>query len=70
MGLRNVEARLSYLYSGDASLAFGVTDDRMATAALTIPALRVSRLPAGARCPDSPEGYDPLCVFSSSTTNL
>jgi two-component system, LytTR family, sensor kinase len=71
VGLRNVEARLNYLYSGDASLAFGVTGDRIAIAALTIPAL--SSQPAAVRegrhVHISAEGSDPLCVYSSSTTN-
>jgi len=39
VGLRNVEARLKYLYSGDASLHFTMADNRMATASLTFPAL-------------------------------
>src|SRR5580698_1344470 len=39
VGLRNVEARLKYLYSGDASLHFTMADNCMATASLTFPAL-------------------------------
>jgi len=39
VGLRNVEARLKYLYSGDASLRFTMSDNRMAAATLTFPAL-------------------------------
>ncbi len=39
VGLRNVEARLKYLYSGDASLHFTIADNCMATATLTFPAL-------------------------------
>ena len=39
VGLRNVEARLKYLYSGDASLHFNMADNCMATATLTFPAL-------------------------------
>jgi hypothetical protein len=39
VGLRNVEARLKYLYSGDASLRFTMADNRVATASLTFPAL-------------------------------
>jgi two-component system LytT family sensor kinase len=39
VGLRNVEARLKYLYSGDASLHFTLADDCVATACLTFPAL-------------------------------
>jgi LytS/YehU family sensor histidine kinase len=39
VGLRNVQTRLKYLYSGDASLRFTMADNRMATASLTLPAL-------------------------------
>jgi len=45
VGLRNVEARLKYLYSGDASLRFTMADNRLATASLTFPALNSQ--PAG-----------------------
>jgi two-component system LytT family sensor kinase len=45
VGLRNVEARLQYLYSGDASLHFTMADNRVATASLTFPALNSQ--PAG-----------------------
>lgn len=40
VGLRNTEARLRYLYSGDASLRLTVSDDHTATASLILPALR------------------------------
>ena len=39
VGLRNTEARLKHLYSGDAHLRLTVSDDRTATASLTLPAL-------------------------------
>jgi two-component system LytT family sensor kinase len=39
VGMRNVKARLKYLYSGDASLCFTMAENRMATASLTFPAL-------------------------------
>ena len=39
VGLRNTEARLKYLYSGDASLHLGVSEDRVATVRLILPAL-------------------------------
>jgi two-component system, LytTR family, sensor kinase len=39
VGLRNTEARLRYLYSGDASLHFAVSPDRVATASLRLPSL-------------------------------
>jgi two-component system LytT family sensor kinase len=45
VGLRNVEARLKYLYSGDASLHFTMADNRAATASVTFPALNSQ--PAG-----------------------
>ncbi|MGB7585083.1 MAG: histidine kinase [Terriglobales bacterium] len=45
VGLRNVEARLKYLYSGDASLRFTMADNQVATASLTFPALNCQ--PAG-----------------------
>lgn len=50
VGLRNTEARLRYLYSGDASLRLTVSDDHTATASLTLPALR-SQPPAVERQP-------------------
>jgi hypothetical protein len=39
VGLPNVEARLKYLYSGDAGLHFNMADNCMAVATLTFPAL-------------------------------
>ncbi|MGA2919771.1 MAG: hypothetical protein ABSE28_01605 [Candidatus Sulfotelmatobacter sp.] len=39
VGLRNTEARLKYLYSGDASVRLMVSEDRIATVSLTLPAL-------------------------------
>jgi two-component system, LytTR family, sensor kinase len=39
VGLRNAEARLKYLYSGDASVQLAVDEDRIATVSLTLPAL-------------------------------
>jgi sensor histidine kinase YesM len=40
VGLHNVEARLRYLYSGNASLSLSFAEDRIATARLTLPALK------------------------------
>ena len=40
VGLRNVEARLRYLYSGDATLRLNLGHDRTATATLSLPALQ------------------------------
>jgi hypothetical protein len=45
VGLRNTEARLKYLYSGDASLHLTVSVDRIATVRLILPALNSQ--PAG-----------------------
>ena len=39
VALRNTEARLKYLYSGDAHLRLTVSDDRTAAVSLTLPAL-------------------------------
>jgi two-component system LytT family sensor kinase len=39
VGLRNVEARLKYLYSGDASLRLAIAEDRTVTASLALPTL-------------------------------
>jgi two-component system, LytTR family, sensor kinase len=39
VGLRNTEARLKYLYAGDASLRLTFSEDHTATASLTLPAL-------------------------------
>lgn len=71
IGLRNIEARLKYLYSSEARLALTFNDDRTVSATVTLPALN-SR-PAdiqGRLVPRVVEGKDPLCVYSSSTTNL
>jgi two-component system LytT family sensor kinase len=64
VGLRNVEARLKYLYAGDASLRLAVAEDRTVTASLTLPTLN-SR-PSGAngrRALAASEANDPLCAF-------
>jgi two-component system, LytTR family, sensor kinase len=70
VGLRNAEARLKYLYSGDASLHLTVAEGRTATVSLVLPALNSQ--PAGLRgrnTQNALEGEDPLCAFSSSMTN-
>jgi two-component system, LytTR family, sensor kinase len=41
VGLRNTEARLKYLYAGDASLRLTFSADHTATASLTLPALHL-----------------------------
>lgn len=45
VGIRNVEARLKYLYFGDASIRFSLSDDHTASVRLCIPALnsRIAR---------------------------
>lgn len=68
VGLRNVEARLRYLYSGDASLCLAFDGDRSAVVTLVLPVLNSQP----ARSPDLPpvaEKEDSTCAFSSSTTN-
>jgi len=70
VGLRNAEARLKYLYSGDASLHLAIAQDRTAVVSLALPALNSQ--PAGLRgrnVQTALEGEDPLCAFSSSMTN-
>ena len=70
VGLRNAEARLKYLYAGDATLRFAIDEDHAASVNLVVPVLNSQ--PAGVQ-----EGHaetllekgDPLCAFSSSTTN-
>jgi hypothetical protein len=55
VGLRNTEARLKYLYSGEAHLRLTVSDDRTATVSLTLPALHAppasTERPIGRTCP-------------------
>lgn len=71
VGLRNAEARLKYLYSGEASLRLMLMEDRTATVRLTLPALSARIASLEENHPRSgPERKDPLCAFSSSTTNL
>ncbi len=71
VGLSNAEARLKYLYSGDANLHLTLGEDRTATVSLTVPALnsQPASVPAG-QVQTVLEGEDPICAFSSSTTNL
>ncbi len=49
VGLRNAQARLKYLYSGDARLQLEVSDDRVATVVLSVPALNSKQLSGNAR---------------------
>ncbi|MGB8770921.1 MAG: histidine kinase [Candidatus Korobacteraceae bacterium] len=70
IGLRNVEARLRYLYSGDASLHLSFGEDRTATVTLTLPALQFPPANVQARnVQPALEGKDQPCAFSSSMTS-
>jgi LytS/YehU family sensor histidine kinase len=70
VGLRNAEARLKYLYSGDASLQFSETEDHIATVRLRLPVLNAATANLQRQqTQKTPEGKDLICEFSSSTTN-
>lgn len=49
VGLRNAEARLKYLYSGDANLRLEISEDRTATVVLSLPALNSQKVSAERR---------------------
>lgn len=68
VGLRNADARLKYLYSGDASLRFLVSEDRVATATVFLPALR-SQPESAQKIKTLQQMKESLCAFSSSMTN-
>lgn len=71
IGLRNAQARLKYLYSGDARLNFSVAEDHTAIATLVLPALNSQ--PADSQASHfqtDVERENPSCAFSSSTTSL
>lgn len=64
VGLRNVEARLKFLYAGDASLRIAFAEDRTVTASLTLPTLNSRAGSANRRrAPAVSEANDPLCAF-------
>jgi len=69
VGLRNVEARLKYLYSGEASLHLAIAEDRTVTASLALPTLNSrpgnmnGRRAHAASDATTPETNDPLCAF-------
>jgi sensor histidine kinase YesM len=70
VGLSNAEARLKYLYSGDASLRFEISEDHVATVLLTLPELRSQQVGVeGSAVQRVPQRENPICEFSSSTTN-
>jgi sensor histidine kinase YesM len=69
VGLRNVEARLKYLFSSDASLRFALAEDRTATVSITLPALNSQPATQSPRVQTLTGKEDPSCAFSSSTTN-
>jgi two-component system LytT family sensor kinase len=69
VGLRNAEARLKYLYSGDASLKFEMLANRTAVATLSLPAFHSQFDRAqGSKSPGSVK--EAVCEYSSSMTNL
>jgi len=70
LGLRNAEARLKYLYSDDASLRFEISEDRVAVVVLTLPGLKSTQVGVeGSAVQTVPSRENPVCAFSSSTTN-
>lgn len=70
VGLRNIEARLKYLYPGDATLCFSFEGGRTAVVKLTLPALNAQPISMKDHSVQSVLGKeDPTCTFSSSTTN-
>ena len=70
VGLRNAEARLKYLYSGGASLRLEISDDSTATVVLSLPASKFQQHSASIRqLQSASEKENPICTFSSSTTN-
>ena len=46
VGLRNTQARLQHLYSGDAVFSFSVSGEQTATAKIVLPALGADHPPA------------------------
>ena len=70
VGLRNIEARLKYLYSGDASLHVTFEDDRTFAASLALPALNSRTRSTHRLARAASEVGDPSCAFSSLTTKL
>jgi two-component system, LytTR family, sensor kinase len=70
VGLRNAEARLKHLYSGDASLRLTFVEDHDAVVRLSLPALNSQRVVSENPNADSvPQKEDLQCVFSSSMTS-
>ena len=68
VGLRNIEARLKYLYSGDARLSLTFDGERFAVVTLVLPTLNSQ--PSGSQeLRPTLEKENPACAFSSSTTN-
>jgi len=73
VGLRNVEARLKYLYAGEASMRFSIAENRIATLKLILPALSSRTVTNGSpeqrQSEASSEERESLCAPSSSTTS-
>jgi hypothetical protein len=66
----NAEARLKYLYFGDASLRFEISEDHVATVFLTLPALNSPQVGVeGSPVQTVLKRENPICASSSSTTN-
>jgi len=64
LGLRNAEARLKYLYSGDANLRLTIAEDHTATVRLCLPALNSHCVIfAGPRAYSTPEKGHPLSAL-------
>jgi hypothetical protein len=70
VGLRNAEARLKYLYSGDASLRLDVSERSAAQVVLSVPALSSKQHGGNIRpLHTAAEKENSTCAFSSSMTN-
>jgi two-component system, LytTR family, sensor kinase len=64
VGLRNAEARLKYLYAGDGSLSFKISEDHIATVRLSVPALRSRRDLASSPTPgNASDRKNVLCEY-------
>jgi len=58
IGLRNTEARLAHLYSGDASLSFRISEEQTAIATLLLPALGFDQPVKDTRLPPIEDSRD------------
>lgn len=70
VGLPNIESRLKYLYSGDATLHLFFEGDRTAVVKLTLPVLKAQPISMESHSVQPTLSKEnPRCAFSSSTTN-